>query len=274
MQCSYCGKSSAITSRAGRLVLTDREQMSASDCDVGNRTFVPVSWCSSRIRSSRSVTSPGSSTDTAAKPERRRVFDDQPVRDRMERAAPHPPRRRAVAAQRGGAGHHVRRRAAGERQQQHPLGRHPALEQRRDPTGERAGLAGAGAGHDHQRPVAVLDGTHLRFVQIRAGAIEHGFEASGSDRSCGEPSPRGAVRRNPAPDGSRSVRLAALNPLCDRLDALQPGVPGRADRGELGDRPGELVLAHLVAPLAPRRNGLHQTDPVEHAEMLGDRLPR
>ena len=44
-----------------------------------------------------------------------------------------------------------------------------------------------------------------------------------------------------------------LDGLGDPLDALQPGVPGRADVGQLGGGAGELGLVDPVAPLAPGR---------------------
>ena len=76
---------------------------------------------------------------------------------------------------------------------------------------------------------------------------------------------------------SRSLRVgcsvAALDRLGDPLDAPQPGVPGRADRGQLGDRAGELGLVDPVAPLASGRRDVDQADAVEHAEVLRDRLP-
>src|SRR5262249_53216235 len=67
--------------------------------------------------------------------------------------------------------------------------------------------------------------------------------------------------------------LAALEPFGDPLDPLHPGVPCRADRGQLGDRTRELGLVYLVAALAPRRRCVYQADAVEHTEVLGDRLP-
>jgi hypothetical protein len=42
----------------------------------------------------------------------------------------------------------------------------------------------------------------------------------------------------------------------------------------LRDRAGELGLVHLVEALASGRRDVDQPDPVEYAEVLGDRLPR
>ena len=93
------------------------------------------------------------------------VLGDQPVRHRVEGAAPQPSGRAAVAAQGSGAGQHVRGGSAGERQQQHP-GRVGAVgQQLRHPRGQRPGLAGSGTGHDHQRPAGVRGGGQLRIVE-------------------------------------------------------------------------------------------------------------
>ena len=45
-----------------------------------------------------------------------------------------------------------------------------------------------------------------------------------------------------------------------------------ADGRQLRDRSGELSLVHLVAPFSSGRCDVHQPDPVEDAEMLGDGL--
>src|SRR4051812_1317506 len=71
-----------------------------------------------------------------------------------------------------------------------------------------------------------------------------------------------------------SALLAALDRFGDPLDATQPGVPGRADRRQLRDRAGELGLVHLVEALASGRRDVDESDPVQYAEVLGDRLPR
>src|SRR3954452_1303442 len=70
-----------------------------------------------------------------------------------------------------------------------------------------------------------------------------------------------------------AVVLGALDRLGDPLDAVESGVPGRSDRGELLDSSRELLVVHVVPLLPPVRRGVHQADPVEHAEVLGHRLP-
>ena len=55
--------------------------------------------------------------------------------------------------------------------------------------------------------------------------------------------------------GACGLRLPGLlEGLGDPLDAAQPGVPRRADAGELGHRAGELGLVHSVPLLAPGRS--------------------
>src|SRR5579859_1321079 len=71
-----------------------------------------------------------------------------------------------------------------------------------------------------------------------------------------------------------SALLAALDCFGDALDAAQAGVPGGADRRQLRDGAGELSLVDFVEAFAPGRRGVDQADPVEHAEMLRDRLAR
>ena len=79
---------------------------------------------------------------------------------------------------------HLARGAAREREQQDPLGRHAAVDQAGDPAGQRPRLAGAGAGHDQQRPAEVLDGLALLGVEALE-RVEHAFEQhrGGSDRA-------------------------------------------------------------------------------------------
>ena len=68
--------------------------------------------------------------------------------------------------------------------------------------------------------------------------------------------------------------LSALDRLGDPLDAPQPRVPGRPDRGQLGHRAGELRVVDPVAHLATGGRDADQAGAVEHAEMLRDRLAR
>ena len=71
---------------------------------------------------------------------------------------------------------HLLRGLVGEGDRQDLVGaRLPGAEQVRDPVGEHAGLARAGAGQDQQRPLSVRDRVALRFVE----ALEQGV-----DRRC------------------------------------------------------------------------------------------
>src|SRR3954453_10702352 len=88
------------------------------------------------------------------------------MRDGMKGATPHPPGRPARAAQRGRPGEHLLRRAAGEGEQEHPLGRHVALQQGGHPARQGAGLAGTGSGDDDERPVAVQRRYQLPVVEV------------------------------------------------------------------------------------------------------------
>jgi hypothetical protein len=83
----------------------------------------------------------------------------------MERAAPRPPLHLAVGDP-GRPGQHLAGGAPGEREQQDPFRGDAGADEVGDPAGQRAGLPGAGAGHDQQRPVAVLDGAPLLGVQL------------------------------------------------------------------------------------------------------------
>src|SRR4051812_14230446 len=71
-----------------------------------------------------------------------------------------------------------------------------------------------------------------------------------------------------------SALVAALDGFGDPRDSTQPAVPGGTDRRQLRDGAGELGLVHLVAAFASGLRGVDQSDPVEHAEVLGDRLAR
>ena len=72
-----------------------------------------------------------------------------------------PPRSRraelSVTAQGSSPGEHVVGSPPREGQEQDPLGRQAPLEQAGHPRRQRASLAGAGAGHDHERVVTMDD---------------------------------------------------------------------------------------------------------------------
>ena len=95
---------------------------------------------------------------------------EQAVRDRVERAAPHPTglgRRHAL-----GAREHLAGGAPAEGEQQDAFGPDALVEQPGDAGGERRGLARAGAGHDQQRAVAVGRRRSLGVVEV---VSEHVF---------------------------------------------------------------------------------------------------
>lgn len=68
------------------------------------------------------------------------------------------------------------------------------------------------------------------------------------------------------------VVAVAFDRLGDPLDPAESGVPGGADRGQLGDGPGELRVVDLVVTLAAGRRGVNQADPAQDGQVLGDGL--
>ena len=93
-------------------------------------------------------------------------LSEQAVPGGVERPALHAARHGAHEA--FGAAEHFLGGAAGEGEEEDALGRDAALEQVRDAVDQRARLAGAGAGDDEQRTVAVGRGGSLLVVQLRA----------------------------------------------------------------------------------------------------------
>ena len=67
--------------------------------------------------------------------------------------------------------------------------------------------------------------------------------------------------------------MFALDTFGDPLDALQACIPFVTDRGQLRNSAGELLFVDFVAPFAAGGPTVDQPDPVEHAEMLRNRLP-
>jgi hypothetical protein len=130
--------------------------------------------------------------EPAGQAERGRVRGDDPVRDRVERAAPRLP------PVRGCPGEHLRRRPPGEGEQQHAVSWDAALQQAGDPRGQRRRLAGPGAGEHEQRPPVVLDRDPLLLVQL-----EHSFDATGAGGRRGRATPYAATRRPTTAPGPR-----------------------------------------------------------------------
>ena len=64
-----------------------------------------------------------------------------------------------------------------------------------------------------------------------------------------------------------------LQRLGDALDAMQPGIPCRADGFELRSSLRELSPVDVVTSLASRRRRVHESCSVEYAEMLRHSLP-
>ena len=93
------------------------------------------------------------------------VTGDQLMGNGMEGAALQSAAGVVPGAHRRGPGQHVVGGATGEGQQQHPLRRHPAIDQAGDPRGECPGLPGARTGQDDERPVAVRGGRQLCVVE-------------------------------------------------------------------------------------------------------------
>jgi hypothetical protein len=146
--------------------------------------------------------------------ERPAVEPEQPVGGRVEGAAPHAAER-VVAGQLLGAREHLAGGAARERQQQDPLWRDPAIDQVRDPAGERPGLARAGTGDHQQGAAEVLDGRSLLRVEA-LHRVEHAFEQD-----------RVAVRRGQGPEraGGRLLpgRAGTIGDMCRSIKRLREG---------------------------------------------------
>ena len=62
---------------------------------------------------------------------------------------------------------HLPRRTVREREREYRVGRHPLLEQSRDPRGQHASLAAPSAGDHEECARPVLDGTALRALRCR-----------------------------------------------------------------------------------------------------------
>ena len=89
----------------------------------------------------------------------------------MEGGHPHRPHR--AADQVADPLAHLRRRLVGEGDREDLAGAGlPGRQQVGDPVGEDAGLAGAGAGEDEQRPAGVLDRLALRRVEAGEQALD------------------------------------------------------------------------------------------------------
>jgi hypothetical protein len=110
--------------------------------------------------------------------ERLGVRPDDPVRDRVKRAAADPVTRARMPLR--DPCQHVVGRAAGERQQQDPAGLDALRTQPGGPGHQGPGLAGPGAGQHQQRPARVRRGLALLIVQFfeNTGRFEHAHECS------------------------------------------------------------------------------------------------
>ena len=108
--------------------------------------------------------------EVAGQAERGGVGGDDPVRDRVERAAPG-----LLPAVLRGPAEHLGRRPPGEGEQQDPVRGHAPLQQPGHPGGQRGRLAGPGPREHQQRSPVVLDGDPLFLVQL-----EHPFDVTGS----------------------------------------------------------------------------------------------
>ena len=97
------------------------------------------------------------------------VLLQQPMRDGVERAAPHAARRRRIGVT-GRARDQLVRGASAEGEQQQARRVGALVDEVREAGREGGGLARAGAGDDEQRRPVVLDGGPLRIVQN-----EHAF---------------------------------------------------------------------------------------------------
>ena len=104
--------------------------------------------------------------------EPRGVLAQEPMRDVVERAAPHPAR--LHPAELADARHHLPRRLVGERQQQDLLRRRSGLEQVRHAIRQRPRLARAGAG-DHQRGTRIAERHRALLVGEIPVVIDQAF---------------------------------------------------------------------------------------------------
>ncbi len=112
------------------------------------------------------------------------VGPQQAIGDRVKRPAPDLARPASVGHG-GDAVEHLGCSATGEGEQQDPVRICTGLDQRRDPGGERLGLAGSGARNDEQMAAIVLDRGPLGGVErlepgrVHLGGIhEHAFETT------------------------------------------------------------------------------------------------
>ncbi len=147
-------------------------------------------------------------------------------RDRVERAGGD----RVADPEAGQAGPELAGGLAGERDREHvgrvdvPLARLP-----RDPTGEDAGLARAGAGQDRERRGATGDRIALRRVEILEERVHGGTVPPGYD-SHREPS-RGPGRQTGQQKAPSSLRCVAARISSGPFppttsDPSPPGLPG------------------------------------------------
>jgi len=124
------------------------------------------------------------------------VDAQQPGGHRVEGTAPHPSARERRPAhfcrrtqERIDTAHHLAGCSAGEGEQQDAAGLGAARDEVGDAVGERGGLAGAGAGHDEQRAVAVRGGRALLGVEVgqqRVGEdVVGGLGGRGEGLRCG-----------------------------------------------------------------------------------------
>ena len=172
-------------------------------------------------------------------PDGRTEAAEQPVGDRVERAAPHATCRPTIAARRDPS-QHLLRGAAAEGEQQDALGCYALVEQVHDAGCERLGLAGSRAGDDEQRSAAVLDGRALALVEVGGRSavrdVEHRF------------------------DGSRcKAPRTAADPSATRARRRSGGAPGRAEVFSVGSscRARPRCPSRYTTPVPSDRGGAH-----------------
>src|SRR5439155_12693886 len=191
--------------------------------------------------------------EVGAQPQWRARELQEPVRDRVERAAPHAP---GLADSRHALGprEHLAGGPPGERQQQDPLRRDPAFEQGRDPRRERGGLARPGPGHDEQGAVSEHGGRPLRAVQR---VFEHLFESIGP-MAGPRARPRTALPERP---GSWTMRAMSDEPrirvLTNGPYVVRGGVP-IARTAQVETEYGEPIDWEPLDPLEPEDPARYQ----------------
>ena len=195
------------------------------------------------------------------------VLAQNPRADGMERAAPE--RRQLPAQQIGDAPHHFAGGLVGEREQQNSVRRDALFQQIGDAIGERARLAGAGAGNDERRAGRRGDGGQLLRIQFarvinlqidfgterfKHVIARHGAELKGQtparERKISTFRPGDArcpASREPATSTRRAV-MPTHTGASNRSSGSEPRIGNRSCAERMSRLPGKEVWAMTCPP--------------------------